>query len=160
MYREASNERDEILSLNGEKFLRPQVRIFTRRRDRYAVATIAPSPDAYAFSYVGTVKAGRHVDYVFRTAPHVPGTYAVTQVTIDGAAFLPRRVAFRTESGGVVGTGTIVYAKADRYWMPLSANARADVRGKLQTERISWGRYQFFPSLPSSTFALPRPAAG
>jgi len=153
VYREASRERDEILSVNGERFARPQVRIFARRRDRYALKELAPATDAYAFTYVGTKKEGRHVNYVFNTFARRSGAYEVTQLTVDGTTFLPRRIAFRTHSGGVEGMGEITFAKADRYWMPETATARADVQGKLQTERITWARYRFYPYLPPSTFA-------
>ena len=164
VYREASKERDEILSLNGEKFAQPEVRIFTRQRDRYTIGAIAPNPDAYAFTFVRSEKNGHHLDYVFEATPRSGGAYIVTQATIDGETFLPRRVVFRTQSGAATGTGEITYAKVDRYWMPQTATARAVLNGKLQTERIAWARYGFYPSLPPSTWgqvrAAPSPPPG
>ena len=157
VYRQGDRERDEIMSVNGQRLLSPQIRVFNGRRDRYAIVRIAPSPDAYAFTYAGVQKNGRHLDYVFDATPRIPSDYTVTQVTIDGETFLPRKVTFRTHSGTIVGTGAITYAKAERYWMPQSASARAEVGGKLQTERILWGHYRFYASLPRSTFAQPRP---
>lgn len=157
VYRQGDRERDEIISVNGQKLAIPQIRVFDRRRDRYAVVSIAPSPEAYAFTYAGLQRNGRHFDYVFDAAPRAAAKYTVTQITIDGDTFLPRKVTFRSRSGTIGGTGAVTYAKFDRYWMPQSASARADVNGKLQTERILWGRYQFYESLPRSTFAQPRP---
>ncbi len=156
VYRQADRERDEILSINGERFTSPQVRVFVGRQERYRVERIAPSPDAYGFTYVGPRRNGNHLDYVFDTTPHTPGPYVVTQVTIDGGTFLPSQVAFRTKAGNVEGTGLIGYAKADKYWMPVSATARAQVGGKLETERIAFTRYRFFARLPPETFAKAR----
>ena len=97
---------------------------------------------------------------MFDTVPRVPGPYVVTQVTIDGSSFLPSKVSFRTRgSGAADGTGQIAYAKAERFWMPVSATVRAQVNGKLETERISFSRYRFFTSLPPETFAK-APASG
>lgn len=157
VYRQGERERDEIMSVNGQRLLSPQIRVFSGRRDRYAIARIAPNPDAYAFTYAGVQKNGRHLDYIFDAVARVPSNYTVTQVTIDGETFLPRKVTFRTQSGTTVGTGAVTYGKAEHYWMPLSASARAEVGGKLQTERILWGHYRFYASLPRSTFAQPRP---
>lgn len=157
VYRTAQSERDEILSVDGQRLTRAQVRIFARRRDRYAIATIAPSPAAYAFTYVGPVKNGRHYDYVFDAVPRRTSAFAVTRMVVDGNLFLPRKIAFSTHAGGIAGEGTIAYNKADRYWMPVSASASAVVAGTTQTERIVWSRYRFFSSLPPSTFSLPRP---
>jgi hypothetical protein len=153
VYRTAIQERDEILSVNGERFARPQVRIFERRRDRYEVRMLAPSTASYAFTYAGPVRSGKHLDYVFETYAHGSPAYEVTRMTIDGVSFLPRTIVFKTRAGSVAGSGEVTYAKADRYWMPQTATARAEVNGKLQTERIAWARYRFYPSLPPSTFA-------
>ena len=119
-----------MLSINGERFAAPEIRIFRGRGDRYAVGKLSPRPEEYAFTYVGPQRDGQHLDYVFDTVSRAAGAYAVTQVTIDGLSFLPSKISFRTKSGGVVGSGQIAYAKADKFWMPTSASARAEVSGK------------------------------
>jgi hypothetical protein len=155
VYREADRERDEIVSANGQRFPRPQVRIFVRRKDRYALRNVAPTIEGYVFTYARADRDGRHLNYVFNAYPRGVQEYEVTQITIDGTTFLPRKIAFRARNGSVDGTGVISYAKAEQYWMPQSANARAEVNGKLQTERILWARYRFYQTLPPSTFAQP-----
>ena len=49
VYRQADRERDEILSINGEKFTAPEVRIFQGRRERYAVTKSRPVPTPMRF---------------------------------------------------------------------------------------------------------------
>ncbi|MBV8152373.1 MAG: hypothetical protein JO101_01550 [Candidatus Eremiobacteraeota bacterium] len=162
IYRQGASERVEIISVNGEKLTRPQVQIYRDRPDRYAIARLAPAPAAYAFTYVGPLRAGRKFDYVFDTTPSAPGPFAITQVTIDGASFLPKSVKFATTATAVAvveGKGEVVYAKVNRFWVPVSASARAKVGTAVESERISWSAYRFFSSLPSSTFAQPKPAA-
>ncbi|MGH7327325.1 MAG: hypothetical protein ACREJX_03135 [Polyangiaceae bacterium] len=156
LFREAGRERDEIIAYNGEKLSHPEVRIFARRRDPYAVTFLAPRLSEYTFTYVEAVRHGRTVNYVFKTAAaHGTPNYEVTRVTVDGASFLPLEIVFRAKRGTTIGTGRISYEKADRFWMPTFASARAQVNGLLETERIDWTRYQFYPSLPPSTFAAP-----
>lgn len=155
VFRQAGRERDEIVSYNRERLTHPEVRIFARRRDPYAIGFLAPHPGDYTFAYVAAAKRGRNVDYVFKTLARGSPEYEVTQITLDGTSFLPLEIMFRAKRGTVVGTGRIAYAKTDRYWMPTLAMARAEVNGSLETERIDWARYQFYPSLPPSTFAAP-----
>ncbi len=155
IYREDGRERDELISFNGQMLGHPEVRIFARRVDPYAVKLLAPRPDAYAFTYVGAAHRGRSIVYVFKAFATGTPRYEVTQMTIDGSTFLPLSIAFRTHTKAADGSGVVTYQKVDRYWMPQTASARAEVNGNLETERISWSGYQFYPSLPGSTFAAP-----
>lgn len=159
IFREGPRERDEILEFNGEKLTHPEVRIFAQHRDPYAVTALAPRTDAYAFTYGGAMKQGRNVVYVFNVFARGTPNYEVTRMLVDGTTFLPVEIEFRAKAGAVVGTGKVAYAKADRYWMPQSASARAQINGTLETENIAWSHYQFYPSLPTSTFAEPRASA-
>jgi hypothetical protein len=160
VFRQAGHERDEIVAYNGEELSRPEVRIFARRRDPYALGYLAPRPSAYRFTYLGAAKHGRNVAYVFKASARGAPAYEVTRVTLDGNTFLPLEIAFRARAGSIVGLGEITYAKQERFWMAASASARADVNGSLETERIEWSHYQFYSSLPPSTFAAPSGSAG
>ena len=155
IFRQGGHERDEIIGFNGESLSHPEVRIFKRRVDPYAVDELAPKPEAYAFTYVGEAHHGRSTEYVFNAFAKGTPRYEVTQLAIDGASFLPLRIAFRTHLGSVEGSGEVTYRKTERYWMPQTASARAEVNGNLETERIVWYGYQFFDNLPDSTFAAP-----
>ena len=155
VFRQEGKERDELIAYNGERLTHPEIRIFSRRRDPYAVTFLAPRAADYTFTYVAATKHGRNVSYIFDTAARGTPEYEVTRVTLDGASFLPLEIVFRAKHGGAAGTGRISYAKAERFWMPTFASARAQVNGLLETERIDWTRYQFYPSLPPSTFAAP-----
>jgi hypothetical protein len=155
VFRQAGRERDEIVAYNGERLSHPEVRIFSRRRDPYAVMLLAPRIDEYTFTYVEAARHGKSVNYVFKTTAHGTPSYEVTRITLDGASFLPLEIVFRARQGATIGTGRISYAKTDRFWMPTFASARAQVDGLLETERIDFTHYQFYPSLPPSTFAAP-----
>lgn len=157
IYRSGANERDETLSVDGERLAPPAVRIFRGRRDRYAIQTLAPRTDLYDFRYVGPHVVGRRVTYVFRTTLKAPSAFAVTQITIDGSRFLPLDVAFVTRQGNVRGNGSIAYAASGRYWVPVSATATAVDGGHTSREHIAFAAYAFPPGLPSSTFDEPRP---
>lgn len=156
IFREGHHERDEIIGFNGERLPRPEVRVFSNHHDSYDVASLAPRLDDYAFTYSGEGKQGRNFVYVFDVFARGTPRYEVTRMVIDGRSFLPLELEYRATIGNVVGTGTVTFARTDGYWMPQSATARAEVNGDLQTERIDWSRYQFYPSLPPSTFAEPR----
>lgn len=159
VFRRGGDERDETIAINGTRTTKPQVRIFRGRPYRYTVATLAPRATQYAFAYAGAVRAGRHVDYVFRLTPKSPaGAFARTEVRIDGITFLPTRVSFRTSAHG--GSGTIGFAKAEKWWVAQSATARARLAdGRTASETLSFVKWRFPASLPASTFALrPRPA--
>lgn len=154
IFREQGRERDEMSEFNGQAFGHPEVRIFSRRVDPYAVNLLAPKPSAYVFTYVGVAHSGRNVSYVFNAFARGTQNYEVTRVSIDGATFLPNSIEFNTH-GKAEGTGAVTYRKVDRFWMPQMATARAQVEGNLETEQIVWSAYQFYPSLPPSTFAAP-----
>lgn len=156
VFREGPRERDEIVTFNGEKVKRPEVRVFARHRDPYAVSALAPRLEAYAFTYAGTLKQGRNVLYSFNAFARGTPAYEVTHILIDGTTFLPLEIQFRAHAGAVVGTGKVTYAGSDGYWMPQSATARAQVNGSPETESLTWSRYQFYPAFPPGTFAEPR----
>jgi hypothetical protein len=92
---------------------------------------------------------------VFATTPYVPGSFNVTQVTIDGITALPVAVRFATTSHD--GSGSVTFARVQTHWMPAVATARATYRKVVAEERIAFGNYRFPPSLPQSTFLTPRP---
>lgn len=154
VYRSGNDERDETLVLDGERLATPQIRIFRGRSDRYAVARLAPRPNAYDFTYVGPRTVGARVSYVFRTAPKAPGAFAVNEVTIDGSKFLPSAVAFRTVANGVAGSGSVSYGPSGKYWVPLAAGASARVGPNVARERILFSGYDFPPALPPGTFGV------
>lgn len=156
IFRSGSDERDEILAVNGNRLKSPTVRIFRNRRYRYSVSTLAPKPEAYAFVYAGTHKDGRHVDYVFRLAPRAgKPAFAFTQVAIDGVSFLPASISFATAAHE--GRGGVTFVKADKYWVAASANASARAANGVALERLTFSGWRFPASLPRSTFAAPRP---
>jgi hypothetical protein len=154
IFRSGNDERDELLVMDGRKVVPPRVRIFHGRRNRYTLAGLAPNPEAYAFRFVGTAKAGRHVDYVFETTPRAPGAFRVTTVTIDGVAFVPSALAFAAPAHA--GSGTMTFARFDRYWLPTAVTARATYREIPTTEHLTFARYRFPERLPPATFAVPR----
>ena len=155
IFRSGDDERDEIIAVNGTRAVRPTVRIFRHRRYRYTIAALAPRPAQYDFTYVGPHRAGRHLDYVFRLAPHAAQpAFAFTQVVVDGVTFLPRSVDFATSSHA--GAGSVMFVKVERWWVARLANARARVPGGIAHERIAFLRWRFPPSLPASTFSAPR----
>jgi hypothetical protein len=156
IFRSGKDERDETLAVNGNRSKKPVVRIFRNRPYRYTVAALAPKPSAYDFVYAGPHRNGKHDDYVFDLVPNgKPPAFAFTQVTIDGVTFLPQSVSFATRQHG--GQGAVTFAKADRYWVARSASAQAEMPGGLAHEQIAFTDWRFPPSLPASTFAMPRP---
>jgi hypothetical protein len=155
VYRAGTDERDETLVIDGEHVVPPQVRIFHGRRNRYTVTNLAPRPDFYDFKYVGPQTVGTRVNYVFRTATKLPGAFRVTQVTIDGARFLPALVQFQTSQGGVTGNGSIAFAPSGPYWVPTAVNANARDISRSARERIMFSAYDFPPELPPGTFGVP-----
>jgi hypothetical protein len=155
IFREGGRERDELISYNGQALGHPEVRVFARRVDPYGIGKLAPAPESYAFTYVGVAHRGKSIQYVFNAFARGTPPYEVTQMTVDGNTFLPLSISFRTHSKAGEGSGEITYQKVDRYWMPQTASARAMVNGNLETERIVWSNFQFYPNLPLSTFAVP-----
>ena len=154
VFRSGTNQRDEILSVDGRRLDPPAIRIRRGRRDRYAVAALAPKIDVYDFRFVGAMRVARHEDYVFATTPHAAGAFRVTRVTIDGASFLPTAIAFVTDVHG--GSGSVTFVRVDKYWVPAVATARATYAKLAAREKISFMMYRFPESLPPGTFAQPR----
>ncbi len=156
IYRDATHERDELLSVNGEALSRPVVRLFRNRPDRYAIARIAPRAANYAFAYAGVARDGKRTGYQFATVPKVPGAFRIDRLSVDTHAFMPQRVQFTAKSGAVVGRGSVSFTKIERFWVPTVATITATVAGKPTREKIVWGRYRFPQSLPANVFTPPR----
>ena len=154
VFRSGTDQRDEILAVDGRKLDPPAVRITHGRRDRYDLALLAPKTSVYDFRLIGLVRDARHEDYVFATTPHAPEAFRITTVTIDGSSFLPASIAFETQAHG--GSGTLAFGRAEKYWVPTIATARATYAKLGAQERITFQRYRFPSSLPPSTFAQPR----
>jgi hypothetical protein len=76
----------------------------------------------------------------------------VTQVTIDGIDFVPTSIAFATREHA--GTGTVTFARFDRYWLPVEASARATYGTTATAEHLTFANYRFPATLPASTFAV------
>ena len=156
VFRSGQSQRDELLSVDGKRLDPPTVHIFLGRRNRYTVEALAPRPNAYTFRYLGPVRDGRHTDAVFATTPISPGGPSVIrQVQIDGLTFLPVSVSFATAARK--GSGTITFGRVQKYWMPITATAKATYAKLGAEEKLSFYRYRFPVTLPASTFAKPRP---
>jgi hypothetical protein len=157
VYRSGHSERDETLVVDGYTLQYPSIRIFRNRSDRYDIAAVAPRLGAYAFRYaVGQRPVGD--SYLFKTARLSPGAFAVTQVEIDGRTFLPSVVRFTIVGNGARGSGELIYAGSQTFWLVRRATVSTHLTsGKTARERITWSNYQFPTSLPPSTFAPPRP---
>ncbi|MGH7684566.1 MAG: hypothetical protein ACREMT_09495, partial [Vulcanimicrobiaceae bacterium] len=89
IFREGGRERDELVSYNGQALGHPEVRVFARRVDPYAVGMLSPRPETYAFTFVGAAHHGKAIEYVFNAFARGTPPYEVTQLTIDGSTFLP-----------------------------------------------------------------------
>ena len=157
VYRSGRSERDETLVVNGQKLPRPAIRILNNRTNRYDIAAIAPKPNGYAFAYLGARSGGSGTLYTFRTRPHVPGAFAVSEISVDGRSFLPAIVRFRIAGGHARGSGELRYGRAEAYWVVRQAQVSVRMTsGATAYERITWSQYQFPASLPRSTFEAPR----
>ena len=157
IYRSGLDVRDDTLSVDGITLLRKVVRI-SRHVDRYAIARFAPSAESYELLFLGTVKDGRHFDYVYEATPlNRTSAARIDRLTIDGSNFLPRAVHFQSGGEGVEGSGEVEFGTFGKYWMPVAADATAQVGGKPARERITWSDYRFPQSLPPSTFQPPQP---
>lgn len=153
IYRAGSDSRDETIEEDGHRLRRPRVRIRHNAVDRYALAAVAPTPAHYLFAFAGTEKSGDHLAYTFRTTATGATAFVIDEVTIDGASFLPTVLRFRSTAGSVHGHGTLLYAKADRYWLVREARIDARYKDTPIGERIVWSAYRFPSALPSATFA-------
>ncbi|MGH7729379.1 MAG: hypothetical protein ACREM2_11410 [Vulcanimicrobiaceae bacterium] len=159
IFRSGREERDETLSVDGNKLPRPSVRILRDRADRYAIARLAPRTGDYAFRYLGIARSGGATGYAFATEPFAAHRYLVREVVLDAKRFLPRLIRFRLDSGALLASGELLYAGAGPYWMPQSANVHARLAdGTPAHEHIAWSGYQFPASLPQSTFEAPHRA--
>jgi hypothetical protein len=156
VYRSGAVQRDEITYVDGQAIKPPNIRII-RHEDRYSVHRLAPRPQTYFFLFAGTSKTGKHLTYSYRTVPLRASVFAVVSVSIDGLTFLPAAIHFKTRGGMAAGSGVVMYAKSDRYWMPVLASVSAKIRGHPAQERIVWSSYRFPKNLPASTFRQPRP---
>jgi hypothetical protein len=154
IFRRGDNERDEILAVNGTRATTPSVRIFRGHANRYAVARLAPTPAAYAFTYLAPRKTGHHLDYVFGLVSKGSGDFALTQITIDGVTFLPSALVFKTFANA--GRGTITFGKNGPWWVVIGATASARVAGGTAHERLTFANWRFPSSLPASTFGVAR----
>lgn len=156
VFRSGTSQRDEILIVDGKKLDPPTVHIFEGRSNRYAAERLAPRPSAYAFKYIGAVRDGHHKDAVFETTPLTPGGASVVrEVTIDGITFLPNAIRFTTAMRK--GSGIITFGRVQKYWMVLTAGAKATYAKLGAEEHITFGSYRFPTALPPSTFEKPRP---
>ncbi|PZR57953.1 MAG: hypothetical protein DLM50_04685 [Candidatus Meridianibacter frigidus] len=158
IYRSQTRQRDEVTVIDGAAVRPPAIRIISRS-DRYTVTRLAPRTEQYVFLFLSARKNGPHREYLYATSALHPSSFTVTQVAIDGTYFLPTLIRFTTRSNAASGSGTIAYARFSQYWMPRLATVNAKIAGKPARERIAWSAYRFPLSLPSSTFAQPRPVA-
>jgi hypothetical protein len=128
---------------------------------RYDIGEIAPRVSDYTFTYAGTSMVGNnHYAYQFKTEAHQATGFAVDSITIDGLTFLPSALHFRIAGDAAHGSGELLYAKADRYWLVRQASVSAHVpNGGIAHETIVWSRYEFPPELPPSTFNAPSTSA-
>jgi hypothetical protein len=157
IYRSGTHVRDELLAVDGVALTHKIVR-FSHREDPYAFRRFAPRTAAYELLFVKTVKDGHHLDYLYDATPlvHVAGA-TIQSVEIDGIKYLPRMVSFATRGPDAQGTARVEFAPFGKYWMPVLAEADADVKGKPARERIVWNDYRFPASLPASAFQPPKP---
>jgi len=160
VYRSGLNERDEILSIDGQPLPVPSIRIFRNRLYRYNVTALAPRARDYEFSYVGRHRDGVRFDYVFSAVPRAEAgsAYSVLGLTLDGVHFMPRTIAYSTTAGGVRGKGTLTFSPQGNHWMIQEATVTAKIDGKIARERLVFHNYDFPPSLPNSTFVEPHTA--
>ncbi len=158
VYRSGRSERDETLIVDGYELQAPSIRIINNRIYRYDIAAIAPRPAAYRFVYSGAIARGSSFTYVFRTAPFGRRAFAVTEVEIDGARFLPSAVRFKLAGDDARGSGTLAYESHGGYWVVRDAVVDARLTsGATAHEHIAWSDYSFPSSLPASTFEAPHP---
>ena len=155
VFRSGNLERDELLSLDGKRVEPPTIHIFLGRRNRYTLEALAPRPEAYAFRYAGSVRDGRHADYVFTTKRLSPAPATVAELTIDGVTYLPVTIRFVADSHG--GSGAVNFSRVQKYWMATSAIARATYAKFASIEHLTFYRFRFPVSLAASTFSTPRP---
>ncbi|MDQ2679544.1 MAG: hypothetical protein M3Y21_00755 [Candidatus Eremiobacteraeota bacterium] len=152
IYRAAGKQRDETLAVDGLALKPAQIR-FSHYHDRYAISALAPRSGSYTLLLLRAHRVSRHFEYTYRALPPGrPAGFTVTTLTIDGSSYLPSAITFTTTNGTVNGKGSVHYARAGRFWMPMLANVVARIAGKPARERIAWSQYRFPSSMPPSTF--------
>jgi hypothetical protein len=157
VYRSGLNERDETLVVDSYTLRQPEIRILANRTYRYDIAAVAPKPADYSFAFEGTRRDASGYTYTFRAQPHNETDFAVTAVEIDGHSFLPSMIRFKISGDGAHGSGRLEYGPAEQYWVVrLAAVSVHLASGATAHERIEWTAYRFPPSLPASTFEVPR----
>lgn len=157
VYRSGRSERDETLIVDGYALRAPSIRIINNRTNRYDIAAVAPRPGAYRFVFSGAIARGSAYVYVFKTIPLGPSVFAVTEVEIDGAHFLPNTIRFKLAGGDARGSGALAYESFGGYWVVRDAVIDAHLTsGATAHEHIAWSDYSFPASLPASTFEAPR----
>lgn len=158
IYRSGLDVRDETIAVDGAP-LRPKIVRIGKREDRYDILKLAPRASSYQMLFTRVVRNGGHLDYEYEATPLVAQAsgFVVERLTIDGLTYLPRVIAFRTESTNAHGTGKLEFTKIGKYCVPVAASVDAEVDGKPTREHIAWGEYRFPRSLPAATFVAPRP---
>lgn len=157
VYRSGASERDETVVVDGHTLQYPSIRIFAKRSDRYDVAAVAPRPGPYRFTFSGVRRGAGSATYVYKTARVTRGAFAVSEVEVDGRAFLPSVVRFKISGNGARGSGELRFGRSQSYWLVRQATVSARLtNGASAHERITWSNYQFPVSLPPSTFTQPR----
>jgi hypothetical protein len=157
VYRSGDLVRDETLQVDGQT-LKIKVTRIARYRNRYTIETLAPRVTEYAFLFLRSVRSGSTYSYVYKALPlGATGAFVVQDMTIDGHTFLPSEINFRTQSGRIKGSGSVLFGKSGKYWVPTSVSVQATIAGKPARERITFTSYQFPRTLPKSTFQSPRP---
>lgn len=152
VYRSGGMQRDETLAVDGVALKPSSIRISTYR-DRYAIETLAPRAALYTFLFLRADRVAHHIEYRYSALPlaRLRG-FAATSFTIDGDSYLPSAIGFSTARGAASGVGTVSYAKAGRYWMPVEVTVTARIARKPARERIVWSQYRFPSAMPKSTF--------
>lgn len=158
IFRSGTRQRDETIAVEGDPVKMKMIRI-VNKTDRYAIANVAPRTGAYGFLFLGTHRDGRHLDYVYATEPLAQPAFHVTELTVDGATYLPALIRFTMTAGSLRAKGALAYQKIGTHCVPLEATVSATLNGKPTRERIVWSAYSFPASLPPSTFYQPKPLA-
>ncbi len=157
IYRSGELVRDETVQVDGQTLKVKTTRI-ARYRNRYTIDTLAPRMTEYAFLFLRSIRSAGGYSYVYRAVPlGATGSFVVVGMTIDGRTYLPSEIRFKSASAAMSGTGSVAFARAGKYWVPVSAAVHAKIRGKPASERITFSAYQFPPRLPKSTFQSPKP---
>lgn len=157
VYRSGASERDETVVVDGHTLQYPSIRVFAKRSDRYDVAAVAPRSGSYRFTFSGVHRGARSESYVFKTARVTNGAFAVSEIEVDGRAFLPSVVRFKIAGNGARGSGELRFGRSQSYWLVHQADVSSRLtNGTTAHERITWSNYQFPASLPSSTFSQRR----